>query len=455
MKIDVDIYQKIRKLHQRDGLSQRQIARDLGISRNTVKKYATGAQVPWERKSYTSRGGIVITEEVVSFIKKCFAEDDEHDHSKQKHTAKRIYTRLVEENNFQGSYSSVKVKVRELRKKSKEVFIPLSFNPGEAAQIDFGSAYIFLNQKQIKIKYFCMRLCFSAQIYVKAYLAEKEECFLDGLVSAFKYFKGVPNIILFDNAKVAVKEGYGAHVTKLSSGYDALKAHYSFDTKFCNPRSGNEKGLVENLVGLIRRNTMVPMPRVETLDELNLKLEKSCDTYLSHKINGEQLSVGDKFLIESKALLPLPAYHYDLSKKIYSIVSNFSTVNFETNKYSVPCEFVGKEILLKIDHSNIYVSFKGKTITKHQRSFKKNQKFYKIKHYVKALERKPRSILNARPVKNFVPKEILETYQKLPDGNLKVLNYIKQSINLDNNFSVEVQSPNLKQYDALIQGEVN
>lgn len=86
-----------------------------------------------------------------------------------------------------------------------------------------------------------MRLCFSAHIFAKAYFAENEECFLDGLVSSFEFFGGVPKSIIFDNGKVAVKDGYGAYVTKLSNGYQSLKSHYAFNTLFCNPRSGNEK----------------------------------------------------------------------------------------------------------------------------------------------------------------------------------------------------------------------
>lgn len=107
---------------------------------------------------------------------------------------------------------------REFKNKTPKPFIPLVFDPSEAMQIDFGSAYIYIDNHQVKIKYFCVRLCHSASIFTKAYYAKKEECFLDGLASAFAFFGGVSHNIIFDNARVAVKEGYGAYVTKLTDG---------------------------------------------------------------------------------------------------------------------------------------------------------------------------------------------------------------------------------------------
>lgn len=451
VKIDVEIYEAIRKLHVQDNLSQRAIAKKLGISRNTVRKYIDGAAVPWERKPYTSSGSKVITEDVESFINHCLRDDESHTHNKQKHTAKRIYDRLVDELDFTGSYTTVRRVVRELKKKSPEPFIPLEFDPGEAMQIDFGSAYIHIDGHQIKTKYFCARLCYSASIFTKAYYAENEECFLDGLASAFAYFGGVPHNVIFDNARVAVKEGYGAYVTKLTDGYSAFKSHYAFNAHFCNPSSGNEKGLVENLVGFIRRNTMVPLPKVASLEELNDRLIMTCKNYQSHRIQGQIQTVGEKLSVEHKALLPLPKYKYELAKTFYIVVNKFSTVAYETNKYSVPTEFIGKEVLMKIHHSTIEVCYKKDVIAVHKRAYTKHNKIYDISHYMTALERKPRAIFNAQPVREFVPKEILESFSAVPGGNKEVLNYIKTQINLDNQDVVSVKQANLSSYDRLIQ----
>lgn len=452
MKIEVEIYETIRKLHVQDNLSQRAIAKKLGISRNTVKKYIDGAAVPWERKPYTSSGSKVVTKQVLAFINQCFLEDDSHTHTKQKHTAKRVYDRLVDELDFEGSYTTIRRVVRELRNKTPEPFIPLVFDPGEAMQIDFGSAYIFLGEQKIKIKYFCARLCYSASIFTKAYYAEKEECFLDGLASAFEYFGGVPKNVIFDNAKVAVKDGYGQYVSKLTDGYNALKSHYAFNAHFCNPSSGNEKGLVENLVGFIRRNTMVPLPRVKSLEELNADLREKCLSYNAHRIEGQIQSVGERFAIEKRALIPLPKYNYELAKSIYVIVNKFSTVTYETNSYSVPTDFIGQEVLMRVYHSTIEISHKNVIVAAHARSYTRHNKIYDISHYVSALERKPRAVFNAKPVRSFVPREILDSYSAIPGGNKEVLNYIKSQIDLRDQDAIEVKKADLQSYDQLIQG---
>lgn len=165
--------------------------------------------------------------------------------------------------------------VRELRQKAAEAFVPLSFPPGEAMQIDWGEAKIYLQGKKTTANLFCARLCSSCTPFVVAYRRQNEESFLEALVLAFEYFGGVPRQVIFDNGKVAVKEGFGAHAKK-QQGYSMLSAHYGYDAVFCNIKSGNEKGLVEGLVGYIRRNVCVPIPRVNSMSELNEQFLQKC-----------------------------------------------------------------------------------------------------------------------------------------------------------------------------------
>ena len=140
MAIEVEIYEKIRYLYEHEKQSQRAIARILGVSRNTVKKYCKGSQVPWERQGVSGRQRYVITQEIMEFIEECLAMDAEEDIKKQVHTAKRIYDRLLEEKHFTGGESTVREIVAALRDKQQKVFVPLSYEPGEAIQIDWGQA---------------------------------------------------------------------------------------------------------------------------------------------------------------------------------------------------------------------------------------------------------------------------------------------------------------------------
>ena len=246
MAIEVDIYEKIRYYHEQEGKSQRAIAKTLGISRNTVKKYYDGSHVPWERQGTSGRRPYIITDEVIEFIKACLTEDDAENIKKQYHTAKRIYDRLVDEKAFAGGESTIRQIVATLKDKQAKVFIPLSYEPGEAVQIDWGEATVYLAGKKTKINLFCMRECYSADIYCIAFFRQNEESFLEGQISGFEYFGGVCKRTIFDNAKVAVKEGFGVHA-KVQDRYKALAAHYSYKCEFCNIAAGHEKGLVEGL----------------------------------------------------------------------------------------------------------------------------------------------------------------------------------------------------------------
>ena len=155
MIIDVDIYQQIREMTTKQHMSQRAVAKALGISRNTVKKYCDGNNVPWERKEYT-RESNVLTNEILDFILKCLEEDKKEGLDKQSHTARRIYHRLVNEKNFTGGESTIRSAVKEIKGSIPKSFIPLEFDPGEAMQIDWGEATVYLKGNKTKLNLFCV-----------------------------------------------------------------------------------------------------------------------------------------------------------------------------------------------------------------------------------------------------------------------------------------------------------
>lgn len=258
MVTSVDVYKEIRRLQLGGVTSQRRAAALLGISRNTMKKYWEGNAVPWERQTY-EREAAVLTPEVVRFIENCLEADAQERVRKQHHTARRIYNRLVEECGFTGSESSIRKAVHKLRaqRSAVETYVPLRFVPGSAMQVDWGEAAIYLGGQRMAVNLFCARLCFSCAPFVIAYDRQNLESFLDALTRAIQFFGGVPRQVIFDNARVAVKSGFGAHAVA-QEDYAQFAAHYGFEPVFCNPASGNEKGMVENLVGYIRRNVCVP-----------------------------------------------------------------------------------------------------------------------------------------------------------------------------------------------------
>ena len=442
-------YDEIRKRYLA-GESQRHIAKVLGISRNTVAKYCEGAAVPWIRKKPV-RNSTVLTEEAVSFIQSCLAEDENEGLKKQRHTAKRIYDRMVDEIGFTGGESTVRAKVRELKALMLNAFLPLEFDPGEALQVDWGEAFVYIRGKREKIHLFCARLSYSCRPVVLAYRHQNEESFLDAFVRTFQILGGVPAKVIFDNAKIAVKEGFGAHARK-QEGYTQLSAHYGFEAVFCNPAQGHEKGLVEGLVGWARRNILVPVPRVDSLQELDRSLLDRCERYEAHTIQGKPDAVGVMYQLEKGSLRPLPGYIFETAKCSSARVNAFSTIRFRTNVYSVPVAYVGKTVGIKAYPESVGIFFDGQMIAEHERNFGQHQKQYCLEHYLPLLENRERAFYNAAPVRQNIPPEVLSRWEKEAADHDIIIAFLKENFAQtlsDIKDPVRIQPVDLREYDIL------
>lgn len=456
MVITMQDYYEIRKRYNA-GESQRHIAKSLGISRNTVKKYCEGNSVPWERKT-PERESTVLTAEAVDFIKQCLKDDSVEGLKKQTHTAKRIFNRLVEETGFAGGESIVRAKVQEIKDNTPKTFIPLQFEAGEAMQVDWGEATVYLGSERLIINIFCARLCYSCRPVVLAYHRQNEESFLDALVRTFDIIGGVPTKVIFDNGKVAVKDGFGKHA-KAQAGYTALSSHYGFEAVFCNPAEGHEKGLVEGLVGWSRRNILVPVPRVKDIYELNSLLLERCQKYESHSIKGKSAKVGEMFRSEKKTLNVLPGYRFETAKSANARVNAFSTVKFRTNNYSVPTMYTGRIVGVKGYPEIVEVYYKGVIIATHNRCFGRNQSIYHLEHYLPLLEERKRAILDAAPVKQNVPPEVLVELRKCKSDYSRMIDILHDfaaEAKPEIKDPVKILEVDLHQYDQLGYGrEVN
>lgn len=414
--ISVALFHHIRQLFEREGLSQRQIAKKLGISRNTVAKYLKqDAVLPTavERKQiYSNQQYSEETQRVIPIIEQ-WLQEDQHVWKKQKHTAARIHRRLQDEYDFTGSASNLRKVVAKLKKNVQEVFIPLEFQSGQQAQVDWGHADISLNGVKKRIHLFCFELSASRVMFVRAYLDEKQESFLDGFVHAFSFVGGVPAEALCDNLKTAVIKILTGRDRLEQESFQALQAHYVFKGEFCNVRSGNEKGRVESLVGNVRRNALVPIPEVRTLEELNQHLLHWCEqtTKLKQVPHSQEL-VYDAWQRERKKLRPLPLVPFEACKIRDCEVSKISTVTFETNQYSVPCSYVGRSVWLKAFVDRVIIVAQNQVIAEHVRSNDRYQLVLELDHYLEALLRKPRALHHAQVMNSSKVPEIIRRFHQ-------------------------------------------
>jgi transposase len=229
----------IRKKHLIEGWSIRKISRNLSIARQTIRKALKNSDIP--QYNLTKMRPSPVLDPYKQIILNWIEEDKSAPH-KQVHTARRIYDRLVDEYGFTGGESTVRRYVRQLKQSSVEMFIPLAASWGEQAQVDWGRAKAYIAGKLTEVCLFCLRMKASLVPFVWAFPTEKLEAFLEGHRLAFKWLGGVPETLIYDNPKTAVTRILKGPIREEHKVFSSLKAHYLYDSDFCNPASGNEKG---------------------------------------------------------------------------------------------------------------------------------------------------------------------------------------------------------------------
>jgi len=246
----VELYARVRREVYVEGKSERQVTREYGLARETVRKMLRFSNPPGYRRQQPAKRPKL--DPWVGVIDAILEEDREHPR-KQRHTAKRIHQRLREEHGFSGGYTIVKDYVRLRKLSQREMFVPLHHPPGDA-QADFGEALVVIGGEQRKAHYLAMDLPQSDDCFVMAFPAETTEAFLEGHNQAFAYFGGVPRTILYDNTKLAVVQILGDGTRKKTQAFSELQSHYLFQERFGRPGKGNDKGKVEGLgsAGILR-----------------------------------------------------------------------------------------------------------------------------------------------------------------------------------------------------------
>ena len=397
-----------------DGMSIREASRVFGLHRDTVRKMLAYSVPPGYRRQRPPRRPKL--EPFTGIIDRILV-DDLRRPRKQRHTAKRIFERLRAEYGFDGQYTIVKDYVREHRRQTKEMFVPLSHPPGHA-QCDFGEALVVIAGVEQKAHWFVIDLPHSDGCFVKAYPAETTEAFLDGHVSAFAFLGGVPQSMLYDNTKLAVAKILGNGRRQRTRAFTELQSHYLFDDRFGRPGKGNDKGKVEGLVGYARRNFLVPIPSFESFEALNNYLERRCLERTDSRLRGHTETIGQRMERDLDALLPLPAVPYDACDKQAGRVSSLSLVRYKTNDYSVPVAFGHRDVIVRGYVDQVMISCGSEVIARHTRSYERDDFVYDPIHYLPLLERKTGALDQAAPLQGWDLPEEFDTLGRLLEARM-------------------------------------
>ena len=397
----MDQYELIRTAYRANGESISALKRMTGHSRNTIKKAIRGE--PWGYKDRQHQPFPVLGPYIE--IIDGWLEGDKKQPKKQRHTARRIYNRLVDEHGYKGGESTIRRYVRMARimlgVNASKAFVPSDPEAGYEAEVDWGTAKAIIAGEPVKLKFFCMRSKYSGKHFVRFYPCERQQAFFDAHIHAFTFFGGVFPILIYDNLTTAVQKVMHGRGRIEQEAYSKFKAYYSFESRFCNPASGNEKGGVEGLVGFARRNYMVPVSEAASLAALNDQVLRQCAVYGNHKIDGRERKVDELYEIEKQHLLALPEISFSNVQTCDSRVDKYATVRVDKNRYSIPSDYAGcrAKVLLRVDRVEIFVC--GKKQATHQRVYGNNKWCLKPEHYLKLIQERPMSFNSARPIRQW------------------------------------------------------
>jgi transposase len=381
----VETYAAVRRFVFLEGHSQREAARVFGLSRDTVAKMCRYSAPPgYVRTRPPDKPKLGTLTPVIEAI----LEADLAAPPKQQHTAKRIFERLRDEHGYGGGYTVVKDHVRRQRARGREVFVPLA-HPAGHAQVDFGEAEAVIGGVRQKVHFFCMDLPQSDACFVKAYPRETTEAFLDGHVSAFAFFGGVPRSILYDNLKLAVAQICGDGKRERTRAFTGLISHYLFQDRFGRPGKGNDKGKVEGLVKFSRSNFMTPVPIAASHEALNAMLAERCRLRQSERAGRHAETISARLAADLAEMQRLPDVALEACEVISARVSSTALVRYRGNDYSVPTAHGFQAVLVKGFVDRVVILYDGAPVARHARSYGHGEFVYDPLHYLALLETKP------------------------------------------------------------------
>lgn len=388
----VELFETIRRDHRDLGLSIRALAAKHHVHRRVVRQALVSA-VPPARKA-PERAAPALGPHKARIDK--MLTDDETAPRKQRHTARRIWQRLVDEHGAELAESTVRAYVgerrREMRNLTKVVTIPQLHEPGAEAEVDFGEVYLTLDGVLTKCFMFAMRLSCSGRAVHRVYATQAQEAFFDGHNEAFAAFGGVPHRIRYDNLTPAVARVLEGRNREENERFVALRSHYGFDSFFCIPGidGAHEKGGIEGEIGRFRRNRLVPVPKGADLVEVNERCREGDRADDARHISTRKTTVGEDFLAEAAFLLALPADVFDAARYLPQVrVDQKARVCVRQCYYSVPASLAGRSLSARLSATTVQVLSGRSVVATHPRLVHRGSSHLVLDHYLPVLFHKP------------------------------------------------------------------
>src|SRR5882724_714633 len=414
----VETIARIRREHFIKGKTIKEIARDLKVSRNTVRKVLRSGETSFEYERVVQPRPKLgrWAAELDGLLAGNAAKS-----AREQLTLIRIFEEL-RGRGYDGGYDAVRRYARRWSKERGEstaaAYVPLSFAPGEAYQFDWGHGVVLLNGVTVIVKAAHVRLCHSRMMFVRAYPRETQEMVFDAHDRAFALFKGACTRGIYDNMKTAVETIFVGKERAYNRRFLQMCSHHLVDPVACTPASGWEKGQVENQVGLVRERFFTPRLRFKSYDELNAWLLDRCVAYAKAHAHPELAgqTIWQVFEAERGQLVeyrgPFDGFH-----AVQASVSKTCLVRFDNNKYSVASRAVGRPVEIQAYADRIVIRQDGSIVGEHRRRFGRGATIYDPWHYVPVLARKPGALRNGAPFKDWPLPASLERVRRKLKGS--------------------------------------
>lgn len=415
-----ELYHRIHQLHRQDGLTSRQIARELQLNCKTVARWLRTDGFQPRKTTVRPPGKLDAYKDTIRRL------TERHPYS-----ARQILT-MLRGQGYTGGYSILKNHLQIIRPVRQRAFFTLRYAPGECAQVDWGSAGdLCIGHTSRRLSFLSVVLCHSRLLYIEFMLSQKLEHFLCALQNAFLFFGGVPRDVLSDNLKTAVLRHPVGSPPVFHERYLDFARHHGFSPKACGPYQPQAKGRVENGVGYVKKSLLNGLD-ITGLAAVNLAARRWLDTVANVRVHGETRQTPQSmFQTEKPALRPLNAAPYEVGVIEPVRINSQFRAQVDGNRYSVPSEYASRRLTLKRTPDHLWFYADQTLVADHIRQYDRGQDYARPEHE-RALLQERRSMREHRLLQRFfqISPRAEEFYRQMQERCLNPRQQVRQIVAL-------------------------